>query len=394
MHWERLAAGAVSFRVISMPRPARILFVITDLDLGGSPKVLRDVALGLASERGGRVQFAPHVCALAPIGSAADTGPRGAIARDLRKAGIAVHSLDARGPLHLPAALRRYRTVLAQVRPDLVYSILVHANTLATLGKAFCNCPLIQSLHTLQPEPEWHWQLSGFLARWADAVVAPSQPILNRLATYGHFSSGLVIPNGIDVTRFADAEPAEQSPWRHPHELVLGYVGRFDPVKRLDALLGATALLHARGIAAKLILVGYGPEEAALRELSQTLHLAPHVHFAGPASDPERWYKCFSLHCLPSPVEGFGLTLAESLAAGTPVVAVENGATRAIVRAGFDGELVQRPSVSLLADAITAVARMRQDGFDPAPARQRMGEKFSVRQMVVAHAKFLEKILA
>ena len=115
----------------------RILFLITDLNLGGSPLVVRDLALGLRalSSTGNRTldtghSFTPAVCSLAPIDP-----PVGQVARMLEEQSIPVHTLNASSPKDLLPALARYRQLLKTFRPDIVYSVLVHANFLATLGK-------------------------------------------------------------------------------------------------------------------------------------------------------------------------------------------------------------------------------------------------------------------
>ena len=141
---------------------------------------------------------------------------------------------------------------------------------------------------------------------------------------------------------------------------------------------------------AELYLVGYGMERENLGRLAEALHIAPHVHFPGPTTAPERWYKSFDVHCLPSPVEGFGLTLVESLAAGTPVVAIRTPATSATVRPGIDGILVDHLDAGALASAIAEVTRWR---FDRASALAHVSAHFSTEAMLGRTRQILEKIL-
>jgi glycosyltransferase involved in cell wall biosynthesis len=378
-----------------MPLP-RLTFLITDLDLGGTPLVLRDLALGLGG-------FDVSVISLKALPPVAD---QSTIPEQLRAAGVAVHSLNIHSPRDFLTAITRLATLLNQQRPAILYSLLIHANALATATVPFLDArPLcIQSIHTLQEHPHWHWPLQGMIAPFADAMIVPAQPILGRIARFGSFQRGQVIPNGIDVSRFADAAPPQNLPWP-PGAPVIGYVGRFDPVKNLPLLLEAFATLGAgssrrlkagNGQQVHLAMVGYGPQEAALRRLATSLHIAPLVHFVGPTRTPEKWYKSFSLLCLPSSIEGFGLTLIEAMAAGIPVVAMKTPVTAQIIRDKIDGRLV---APSTLASALQEViANSPPPPHGPTDPQNtsflRVREHFSVERMVGAHAEFFKNLLA
>jgi len=237
------------------------------------------------------------------------------------------------------------------------------------------------------------------ISPYAEAVVVPAAPILERIGHYGAYERGVVIPNGIDVKRFAEARgfAAGELPWPAGARVV-GYVGRFDQVKNLPLLLRAFARLVAERGECHLALVGYGPEEGALRRLSTSLHIAPLVHFVEATEAPERWYKSFTCHCLPSVVEGFGLTLVEAIAAGIPVVAMKTEVTGAIVREGIDGLLVERADDLLLTKALQMV--MEESAKTPLKPTLPQGSvesgvtyvqrQYSIAHMVELYEKFLK----
>jgi glycosyltransferase involved in cell wall biosynthesis len=310
------------------------------------------------------------------------------------------------------------KRILDQLQPDILYAILLHANALATLTLPFLNHrpKFIQSIHTLQPSPAWHWTLQGILAPYADAIIAPSDPILTKIAAHGPFTRGTVIPNGIDIDRFANAIPIPPAdlPWPSdaPAPPVIGYIGRFDPVKNLPLLLRAFARTltahatnphhtHPHFRPPHLALVGYGPQEQTLRNLAISLHIAPHVHFIPPTNTPERWYKTFTCHALPSAVEGFGLTVVEAMAAGIPVVVIDTPVYTAMCVHHFGG-LLSSPDEISLSHALHQV--ITQNHPQPHPASQApisppkptpealhfLQTHFSVRKMVELHEEFFK----
>lgn len=91
-------------------------------------------------------------------------------------------------------------------------------------------------------------------------------------------------------------------------------------------------------------------------------------------------------------MEGFGLTLAESLAAGTPVAAFRTPATAAIVRPGLDGALASELSERALALAITEVTALLRSGrYDPRASQAWIAAHFSREAFIMRHANFLRK---
>jgi len=153
-----------------------LVVVITDLFIGGSPRVTADLVIDLQRSHG----FSSTVISLKPLPPAAQS----AIVNELRAANIEVLSLNARSGRQLFAAARALADLITQKNPPVVYSLLVHANlvthlALRRLGK---NRPRhIQSIHTVQPYPRWHWWLQRWLNRHADGFVAPSHAILDKL---------------------------------------------------------------------------------------------------------------------------------------------------------------------------------------------------------------------
>lgn len=171
--------------------------------------------------------------------------------------------------------------------------------------------------------------LQGRVVRAAACLHATAQEEYDDLRALGLKQPVCVIPNGVDVpSRSALDEPAPAEAGK-----TLLFLGRLHVKKGIDRLLRAwTALAPARP---DWCLCIAGPDdgghERELRALAASLG-APRTRFAGPVYGDEKraLYRRAALHVLPSHSENFGMTVAESLASGTPVIA-----TRATPWAGL-----------------------------------------------------------
>lgn len=105
-----------------------------------------------------------------------------------------------------------------------------------------------------------------------------------------------------------------------PDEPYIVNVARLVPQKNHRLLIEAYA---RAGLSEKLVIVGGGGEERALREMAASRGLKDKVIFAGSRTNPYPWMKHAKLFVLSSKFEGFGVVLVESMACGTPVVAVD-----------------------------------------------------------------------
>lgn len=135
------------------------------------------------------------------------------------------------------------------------------------------------------------------------------------------------------------------------------YVGRLEPYKNVDVLLRATASLLEQLPDLELVVIGEGSERGRLERLAGELGLGGSVRFTGFVSDPERdRLLAESRVCACASVkEGWGLTVVESNAVGTPNVASDAPGLRDSVRDAETGYLVPLGDVAAFADRIGAL---------------------------------------
>ncbi|MGE0581083.1 MAG: TIGR03088 family PEP-CTERM/XrtA system glycosyltransferase [Steroidobacteraceae bacterium] len=235
--------------------------------------------------------------------------------------------------------------------------------------------------------------------------VAVSQDIARWLRTRVGVAGDRIrqVYNGVDSERFSPSGPLPQDwPWpREPSDrpLVIGTIGRLDPIKNQAALLQAFARLVAAPGAhqgpLRLAVVGAGPEEARLREAAQALGIAPLVWFAGARADAPALLRGFDLFVLPSRNEGISNTILEAMATARPVVAARVGGNGELIEHGVTGTLYDSRDAGALTAAIRAClddpARRDAQG---AAARDRCLAHFAMEAMVRGYTELYEGLLA
>jgi glycosyltransferase involved in cell wall biosynthesis len=178
----------------------------------------------------------------------------------------------------------------------------------------------------------------------ATKVIVPSRRLLEHAEKRWRVppAKRVHVDNGIDVAHFAPASGEEASVARAAlrakwgvgaDALVVGTVARLRAEKGLDLLLRAfwKASRRPELARARLVIVGDGPEEAALRALARELRLAgdgpdfERVSFAGPVADARDCYRAFDLFALSSRTEQMPIALVEAMACGLPVVSRDVG---------------------------------------------------------------------
>lgn len=206
--------------------------------------------------------------------------------------------------------------------------------------------------------------------------------------------------SGVDTDRFHPRSDDARSAIRDPrpdirHPLVLGTVGRLDPVKNQAALLQAFARLAARVTDLNLVIVGDGPLRTPLEAQAGALRVADRVTFTGARSDTPGLMRDFDLFVLPSINEGISNTILEAMATGLPVVAGRAGGNPELVVDGVTGRLYDPADPDALEQALlpylTDPALRRAHG---SAGRERVVQNFSLDAMVNRYAALYDELLA
>ena len=245
-------------------------------------------------------------------------------------------------------AIGRLRRLLAAHRFDVVHGHSSKAGALVRIACAGCRVPTLYTPHafvTLDPELGRVARLSygaaeRILSWLTDRVICVSAEERAHALTLGIAEHRLaVIPNGLAPLRPADRRAARSALGLSEAAVCVGFVGRLSPQKAVARLVAAFARACPAGSPGRLVIVGEGPDRAALERLADAAGARDRVTFAG-HGDGSTLMAGFDFFVLPSLYEAFPYVLLEAAARGLPIVATEVGGVSAVVRANENGFIV------------------------------------------------------
>ena len=274
-------------------------------------------------------------------------------------------------------ALSPLTSYLRRERPQALLAGMGNANITALLAGRLAKgqTPVVVSNHNYMSMAAWESERFGdkvmpLLARlfygWAQQVVAVSGGVAADLLKVTGLPANriTVIGNPVITPEF---EASTKEPVSHPFlastdtPVVLA-VGRLVTAKSFDVLLQAFSRLN-KTTPSRLIILGEGPERAALEALAVELGIADKVSLPGFVDNPWAYMKQAAVLAVSSRHEGFGNVLVEAMGCGTPVVATEcPGGPAEILGHGEFGPLVPVDDATALGEALVAVLSEPPDG--------------------------------
>lgn len=291
---------------------------------------------------------------------------------------------------------------------DLIHSHYWMSGVAALELKAAWQAPVVHMFHTLglmkqrvarsPSEVEGDYRLKGEkdVLRLADRIVAATPAELAQLQWLYQADTRkiVIIPPGVDISRFYPIPPdeAKEAIGVPPCESMLLYVGRIEPLKGIDVLIEALAVLQAENTTVCLVVIGGDPENGEqapneemerLQSMCRQAGLKDLVTFLGKRSQDSLpyYYSAAEAVVVPSHYESFGMVALEAMACGTPVVASQVGGLAFLVQDGVTGYTVP-------VDDPQALAHRLLDLLQDHELRSRLG----AQALVVAHQYAWEKI--
>jgi N-acetyl-alpha-D-glucosaminyl L-malate synthase BshA len=308
-------------------------------------------------------------------------------------------------PPYSLAATVAMHEVATQRHLDLfhVHCAVPHA-TSALLAKQMLEKPeelkIVTTLHgtdiTLVGQDPSYRSIVKFSIERSDALTAVSEYLKREtIAKFGCFGCDVrVIPNFVDTETFQrGTNQRNRGALADQGEKIIMHISNFRPVKRIEDVVRVAARTMEK-VAARLVLVGDGPDRPIAEERARNLGIGDRVLFLGKQEQVAELLACADLFLLPSESESFGLSALEAMACEVPVVGTRNGGLEEVVEDGICGRLLPVGAVDAMSDA--AVQILSEAGVQEKmgrAGRARAEEKFSVERIVELYESCYDEVL-
>lgn len=292
-------------------------------------------------------------------------------------AAVGIPDTEERAGYHVVRRGSRYSVFPRAVASELAhrmgpYDALIEIwNAVPFMSPVWCRKPRIGFLHHVHG-PMWGQILPEPFARLGaimesrlappfyrrTTMLTPSDATRDELLALGFKAAKVTaVPNGVEPFFRPGGE-------RSSHPLVVA-VGRLAPVKRFDRMIEAALVAHERVPSMRLVIVGEGPELGRLERIVAEHGAHDWISFAGRLVNEAllTLYQQAWVVSSASLAEGWGLTLTEAAACGTPAVATDISGHRCSVRDGITGVLAPVDELgTALTDVLLDDSRRQQMG--------------------------------
>lgn len=312
-----------------------VLLMVQHLHQGGSERQCASVALGLKDEG-----YDIHVAAMRPGGMRAI---------ELASAGIPlpifpVRSFISIDPIRSGLSFVRY---LQSHKISVVHSFDVPSNVFAVPWARFARVSKVFASQRAHRDltPKSLRPLEKLSDHLANRIIVNCASVREELIGRFKISPSKIdlVFNGIDTTSFLPDGPKSSLPFP-VGSLVIGTLCALRPEKDLRTLIEAFAMIAEEFPLAMLLIVGSGPERAALEAAS----IRGRTYFAGSQINAAPWYRSIDIFVLPSLSEALSNSVLEAMASGCATVASRTGGNPELIEDLISGRLFEPGSVTEL----------------------------------------------
>lgn len=304
-------------------------------------------------------------------------------------------------------AIEKIQSIIKDEKPEMIHLHSTRAGILGTVAVKNTNIPVIYTEHLYTKEYQSknkfiYWlQLKTFrkLSSNITKVIAVSQAVKDFSVSKKVFSEEKIemIYNGIKSCNTQHVTHSTNSGQAcNKDKIIIGSIGALEPIKGYKYLLEAIGKIKKENQMIynkiQVEIVGEGTEKEKLKRLAQKLKIENKIKFSGQIKNIEKEMQNWDLYIQPSLSESFGLALAKAMSMGISSIATNVGGMSEIINSNC-GILVPAKDSEKLAEAIIRLVRNRDLNLRIGKnGRQRIIQKFSLREMIKKTEELYEKI--
>ena len=306
----------------------------------------------------------------------------------------------------LSRAIFKLARIIRAEKADLVFSTIPRVNTIAILATrlSFTKAKsVVREASNLDGGliERLKLRLFGLAYKFSDQVISLSEGVKDNLVKrYKVKREDIkVIYNPIDLHEIAQKVKNDQLKPEYqamflPDRKNIITAGRLVAQKDQATLIKAFAKVNQQ-IESRLIILGEGPLEAELKNLSKSQKVNEHVHFVGFQDNPYLFFDAADLFVLTSTFEGFGHVLAEALATGTPVVSTDcKSGPAEVLDNGNYGRLAEVGHVDDISENILAILNLSNISLNDIINRgYKRAQFFDAEDIVKQYEATFEKLI-
>lgn len=351
----------------------KILQVITSLQTGGAEKIVVDLVPRLR-KRG-------HVVDVA-VFNGVETPLMNQLRQDVPEVKIYKFGKSVYNPLYIFKLVRLMR------KYDIIHTHNSSPQLFAAIASLFCSVKLCSTEHTTSNRKrgwKWYRPIESWMYSRYDHVICISKIAEEKLREYmggkwlgedsSYYHRISTINNGVDVSRFATAQPLKELQNEETFKVVM--VAGFRDAKDQDTLIKAMGLLPNNYV---LWLIGDGERRQQLEHLIASLRISDRVKLLGLRTDIPNILRSADVVCMSSHWEGLSLSNIEGMAVGKPFVASDVNGLREVTD-GY-GILFPHGDVQALADIIKKLHDDKKYNEKVAEACYQRALQFDIEKMV------------
>lgn len=312
----------------------KIVHIIVGLNVGGAELMLKRLVLHSAKKN----LYEQYVISLTDLGV---VGPQ------LQDEGIKVYSLGMASLSSLPLTFIKLRSLLKKVNPDVVQTWMYHADFIGGLTAKSAGIKNIvwgvRTTDVTQGGSNLTVQLAKICGRLSykvpTAIVCAAHISKNHHIALGYDKSKmLVIPNGYDMDSICatklDGYKIREENNLTKDDIIVGSVGRFNPVKNQKLFVQVAAELISVKPSLKFVMVGRDNtvDNKVLTGWLKQYGITKNFRLLGQRDDIAKCFQAFDVFCLHSKTEGFPNVLVEAMANNIPCIATDVGDAKLILQ--------------------------------------------------------------